>query len=307
MEGLKDIRNAVFELAERKTDAVLNLTSLTPVTRDNVVQLRTKKGTHHSLVQNGLTSYLNRIGIPVGFFKKCNNENKRGLLEQFHAEHADQEVLLRKIDNNIRFMASSKYSCFDNHDVLDAFKDIDSDLKVKEHHNTDGHFVLRLVADPIQITDKKPFYPGVQVINSEIGESSVKIQFFLWEEVCTNGMVISRAQFPMYRMIHIGKKRHNDLKKALEQKIKEIPDFIDTCTKLLSSSEQRDAKEAIDRIQRSVEIPLNIKEKIKNKLEDTDGLSSLDVLSAMTNAIQSCSWSERLRLEEKAGDLLFAA
>lgn len=311
MLNLESIAGRVGEMEERKSDTILNLQTLAPSVKDGLVRLSTRRGQDYGMVHNGQQSYLEKVGIPGGFFKKCSDENKRGLLEQFHAENANKDVMLRKLDGNIRFMASSQYSCFDDKDVIKALQDINMDLRIREFHQDAGHSIMRVTTpDPILVPNSRPFYPGLQIINSEIGNSSVKVQFFLWEEVCTNGMVVARGDFPMFTMRHVGKKDHARLSEAVQGKINELPHFVGQCTTALNTLNSMAGDEMKERMLRNDDIPKAIQMTIPNFLgnyaQDVSTATGLDYMSALTEAAQRYSWDDRLDLERVAGNLMLA-
>ena len=309
MLTLDKIEKKVQVLVDRKSDVILKLLALTPSIKDGNVQLKSQRGTTHGLIHNGLPSYLNRIEIPTGFFKKCSDNNKRGLLEQFHTANVKQEVLVRKLDKDIRFIASSKYCCFDDKDVIKSLKDTNMQLSIKEFHQGAGTTILRAInPDPITVSGGRPFYPGLQIVNSEVGNSSVKVQFFLWEEICTNGVVVARGNFPMFSMRHIGKKDHSQLSKAVNEKISSLPKFTDMCAKALKELNVITGKEMIQRIEKNIDIPKVVKtslpEKLRNYADNLEESTALDVISAMTETIQHFPWERRIELEQIAGDYL---
>ncbi len=311
MLTMERIEERVLGLAERKSDTVMNLQTLAPMIQNGLVRMKTRRGQEYGMVHNGQQSYLEKIGIPGGFFKKCNDENKRGVLDQFHSENGNKEVLIRKLDDNIRFIASDKYSCFDDKDMIKSLKDINMDLSIKEFHQDSGHTVLRVSQpDPINIPNARPFYPGLQIINSEIGFSSVKVQFFLWEEVCTNGMVAARGDFPMFTMRHVGKKDHERLSQAVSEKINGLPRFIEHCTSSLTELSLMDGREMKKRMESNEDIPkalhMAIPTYLGNYAESEDTATGLDYMSAFTEAAQKYTWDERLGLERTAGNLMLA-
>lgn len=312
MLTLDQIDGRIQEMAGRKSDVIMNLLTLTPTVEKGQVKLTTRRGESHGLIQNGMSSYLGRLDIPTGFFKKCDGDNKRSLLGQFHPEKGGQEVLLRKLDNDIRFIASSKYSCFDDKDIMKSLKETKMDLVIKEFHQDDGHTVLRATTpEPINIPNSRPFYPGIQIVNSEIGNSSVKVQYFLFEEVCTNGMVAARGDFPMFSMRHIGRKNHQKLSDAVNAKLLGLPNFAEMCETALVTLNGMSSEEMISNISRNEDIPKGIKaaipEFLPNYQADNENASGLDVVSAMTESIQRYGWDDRLNLERVAGNYLLSA
>lgn len=316
MLSFQDVEDRVTTMSKFKSDISINLQSLIPTVQNKEVGLATSKGNARRLIQNGLSSYLEKINIPIGFFRKCNHQNQIGLLQQFHVEHSKQDVILRLFKDDIRFIGSHKYNCFDDIDIIKAVNPLNlggnKNIVVRDFVQSEGHTILKLTTkEPLKIANNpRPFFPGVQVVNSEIGESSVRVQFFIWEQVCTNGMVIARAMFPEYRMIHIGSKKHDLLQEGIVNSLGKLESFANAFEGELHLADLQSGKALLEKIKLNSAIPVGVQEKIHSYLPKyiagKSEASSLDVISSLTEAAQSVTWGQRLELERIAGDYLAA-
>jgi hypothetical protein len=295
--------------AERKSDVLTNMLAVTPRVENGEIVLATKrKDKIMPLTRRGMLSYLEKINIPAGFFRKCSDELKFNMVSEFHQKTSEKDVFLRMVDDKIRYIASSAYSKFDDIDLINALSDVKGiDLDVKDYLQTEDFFKLRVVTkEPIMPVDKRPFYPGIQIMNSEVGMSSVKIEFLLFEEVCTNGLIVSRAGLPRFSMRHIGKPDSDKVKVGMAKVMHFFPKFVARSRTLLDSMSRWEGDKIKEKIKGQVPEPVmkKIEEFIPNYQQGAE-TTGLDVLSAYTEAIQSYSLDFRTEHEKLAGDILW--
>lgn len=289
----------------KKSDTVISLQSTIPLVEDNQIILKLGRNTTKKFTSTGLQSYLQKIDVPMGFFNKCTSDLKRNILTEFHAAGSNQDVMLRLYnDDTIRFMASSKYAIYDDVHIAEALNGIQSNLKIKEFRQSEEFFVIRAVGDEFKIGEK-PYFAGIQIMNSEVGKSSVKAQFLLWEQVCTNGLIVQNKSLGGISMIHLGKERDSKLREGVKSLVSRFDEFNDSVQQKLKAFSNLSAKEFFEKIEKTKEIPQKILKSISERVPSLTDASSLDVMSAYTEAIQVYDWDARNTHETLAGDLLW--
>ena len=304
--NLSGIIEKVEAEQEKKSDAVISLQSAIPLLEENQVVLKLGRNTTKKFTSTGLQSYLQKIDIPIGFFNKCSSDLKRNILTEFHTNNVKQDVMLRLYnEDTIRFMASSKYAKYDDINIVTALSSVGSSLNVKQFYQSDEFFILRAVGDKFEINGK-PYYPGLQIMNSEVGKSSVKAQFLLWEEICTNGMVIQNAELGGFNMIHLGKDRDVKLQQGVSHLISRFDEFNERAQVKMDIFSQTSGKDLFEKMDAHKNIPQKITTAIAETVPAIDDATSLDVMSAYTEAIQVYDWDARNTHEKIAGDLLWA-
>ena len=311
---LENILESVEKEQAKKSDVDTKLNLISPSIEDNELRLRFD-GRNVGTTKNGESSFLSSINVPTPFFRRCSADLKKDILNEHFPRNNKKEVKLRLIDDRVRYMASSKYSIFDDVDVVrclskvPAFNDYNG-LTARTFHQSEEYLVLRLTTkDPIYDKGKRLMYPGVHISNSEIGKSSVYIGFCLFEQICTNGMMATSKSFRPFRQRHIGKKGEEELRVAATKAIDNLGNFASVMSDHLHKMSQVPADKMMKVILEDVSgIPKVVKDKLKEKtdlyMELYGEESGLEVLSAYTEIARDLDWDRRLENEFVAGHLL---
>ena len=303
--NLETILERVKSEEEKKSDTIIKLQYAVPLVEDNQITLKIGRNTKKKFTSTGLQSYLQKIDVPLGFFNKCTSDLKREILTEFHTKHSSNDVMLRLYEEDtIRFMASSKYAKYDDINIAETLGKIESSLQIKQFHQDSDFFILRAVGERFEVLGK-PFYPGIQIMNSEVGKSGVKAQFILWEEVCTNGMVIQNKELGGFNMIHLGKERDTKLIAGVNSLVSSFDEFNERAQVKMDIFTQTPGKELFEKFEAHNSIPQRITKAVSETVGNIDEATSLDVMSAYTEAIQVYDWDARNTHEKIAGDLLW--
>lgn len=162
-----------------------------------------------------------------GYFKACeptlraknfNNWKQKYLEEE---DDSDDEWLIRLKDDIIRGVLSDRYSVFDNTDVINVVSDnIDlTKMELKGAHLSRDNMHVRFVRrDLKEGSGKDALFAGWNLSNGEVGSSSIKVDFLIYQLICTNGMMGLREYGELFRQRHAGIKRH-DLVAGLEEAV----------------------------------------------------------------------------------------
>jgi len=321
MLDLDTIARNVEQEEALKSDVTVKMRDLTPLALENG-ETRILMGgrKEFKLTTNGLQSLLSKAKIPYQFYKKSSGELKRKMLdEHYRAEVENSDGVLRTRRKNdtdyIRYIASSKYSKFDDLHLVRALQKSEiANYDIREFHQNDEMLVMRAtVGDPIVINGR-PFFVGMQAMNSEVGRSSVDFSFMIWEEVCTNGMTVTRDTFGRFRMRHIGKRGEDLVYKKANSFLGKMGNFKDYAAEKLERLSGLTYEEIVEHFE--ARVPQRV---IKSVNEDflpkyagpeavgVEGRMSADGLSVMcsfTEAIQQYNWEQRTDYETTAGDIL---
>lgn len=307
---LEQVAERVKAQHELNIDHKINLTFATPVVKEDSVALNFD-GVDHTFTEQGLSSFLSRVKIPTGFFKRSSRELQADILAEHFPKQNKQDALVRLSSNRVRYVGSDKYSRFDDIHVVEALQKVAdfNQYHVREFYQTTDNMIMRVTTkDPIQRPGLRPFYPGVQITNSEVGKASVRIAFMLWEEVCTNGMTVARDEFASFERRHIGKRNLDSLAAKASEFLGRMDLYKEQMEVNLMKALETPAEVVIERIADSKQIPAAIKEIYPNFLPQYvpagNSPSGLDILSAYTEAIQQYNWDSRLQQEEIAGSIL---
>ncbi len=312
LQKLASITDFVQSEAQKKSDQTFTLSSVRPILTKEGIQLEDRENRVYDFTEHGMSSYLSKVEIPKQFFSKCSPDLRLQVINEFHNKNKNAEVMVRLYDNKIRFMASNMYGIFDDIDVLQSLGNIEEKLVVRKFDQTSDYFRMVATAEsPIQVEGLRPFYPGIQIINSEVGKSSVKIQYLLYEEVCTNGMIIARKSFPMFKLIHRGTNKGLKLEEEANMRIKNLDMFaLASRERMLANNVKADEK-FIDKLQEDTRLPTAIRDRMNdlvlNYSNTLETARRIDYISAITEGSQKYEWGSREDIDRIAGEFFWEA
>lgn len=153
-----------------------------------------------------------------------------------------------KSDNTVIGVVSKKYIDYYNYELLEDVKSnfprIYNNYEVAESFMINTKLYLRVLSNDIKKgiinsnngVAKDISRIGLQLTNSLVGDSSVKIDYFILRLLCSNGLVIESSRNSK-RVIHSGKMEtfKERLKEAIKPMIKElktIPQMIQTLVEI---------------------------------------------------------------------------
>jgi hypothetical protein len=307
---LELIKKQVASFSEKKTDITTTLRALTPNVSGSTISLCTRNRERTMpLTKRGQMSYLQMINVPKVFFSSCSQDLRQNILREFHARQSERNVLLRLVGEEIRFIGSSRYRTFNDTEVINSLEGIDEKLTIKDFHQDHDFLKLRATTeDAIIPSDGKVFYPGVQVINSETGLSSVRVDFFIYEQVCTNGMVVPYADLPALKMKHTGKPLGTILSDSFSEAVQHLPVLKKRAQILLEKAENLSSVQ-VHNILKNIKnegkaIPLKKIEEMARKYQAGSDMKALDLLSGYTEIAKNFNVEDRLAHETIAGTIL---
>lgn len=166
-----------------------------------------------SLSSNGLTNMCSQLDIPTLYIKKCLGaeeiQHAADELNFWLGRHKapEKEAFVRTTNDRIHGILSSKYSVFDDHEVLDIAEGIlgpYDEYTVKNYHISPEYMKLRIVSrNKININGRDLSF-GFDLKNSRVGKSSLETSILIFDWVCSNGMIFGGGQGTFFRKRHVG-------------------------------------------------------------------------------------------------------
>jgi uncharacterized protein DUF932 len=159
-----------------------------------------------------------RLNIPHQYLQKCPKELQAENLNHWITRERNKELFFRFDGGDaVRALFTSRYVPVDNTTVLSRLTNVGYGPDTRVQCALDSNFITLSIPD-----DSKTFAvnggdritPGISVINSEVGLSSLHISAFYLRLVCTNGMISRSEVRSSYR--HISEKVLTELPLVLE-------------------------------------------------------------------------------------------
>lgn len=271
----------------------------------------------------------NLLGIPYIYMKKCIDSSSpeiQNLFEQnvnTHLSKINKAACIRlyldeKDQLYVRGIVSPSYSIFDSHSVLETMMDtMDGpqfsryQFQIMGHHIDETGVQARFVLPDKMDIDGEDLFAGFIVTSGEIGNRNLKVQFFIWKEVCSNGLVVAKGIGNMLMKRHRGICEDSFIS-SLEDTVKMLPKFSESAKAIVHESRgkalSRDAiRHLLDRFESTVKISKEEREKITDLTFNQYGATRWGYINALTEFAQDERFDidTRTEIETYAG-VLFA-
>ena len=275
-----------------------------------------------------LSQFGSKIGVPANYLEKCVNRDRADIaqynvnawLDGYNKPLFIREYQTKEGEDTIRGVLSDKYAVCDTPEIIEGIdKTLDlNTFKVKGSFVSPDRFHLRLAQKERMNVDGEDLFGGLSINSSDVGRSTLSVNFLVFKQVCSNGLIISKGSTQLFRQKHIGI-TSDAFRLGLEE-------GLDVFPKILAS------------IERSIEKTRNSSNMFNFSYEDDEQLADLvsavqkqtslspahsrnviDIMTsgryednrwgyinALTEVAQRLTLEKRLSLEEYAGRLLVA-
>lgn len=245
----------------------------------------------------------------------------------------DNKILFRTFrhdnQNKIRAVFSDKYNVIDNLPLLKNLEKYDHDKLETESFNVTSDFLdIRFKMPHLQTSlGKLPEHevrfgvsddivmPAIHFRNSETGKSKIQVSFVVYRLVCTNGMVNTKDHFKVVNKKHMGDYDINEVNDKISHVTSRVEEmFGQYVDHMLNAKNIKvNPTEIFQSVGKRVGVTGKMLDVVNNNwiIEQRAGRTKHDVISAITAGgrdwhTQQKDYSGRLKLEEVAGELLFA-
>lgn len=190
---LREFAQEIVRVSKEKKDYLAGPGTLT---FDANCGLKSDLGTWN-LTEHCESQLATKLGIPSGYWARL-KEKAPDLLESNVNRWLKDEGprFIRTLDGKARAYLSDRYRVFDNSDlmscVLPSINKTGAKVLSSEvtEHKLYFKFIFQSLAFDLGTQDKPDIcYPGGCLTNSEVGAGNTEYSFFLYRQVCLNGMM----------------------------------------------------------------------------------------------------------------------
>lgn len=269
-----------------------------------------------------LSQLCNKIGVPVRYINKC---IETGRLDLAHdnlcswLEDYKTPTLIREYKGHVRGVLTSKYSVCDTQEIIRVVDDVldMNNYNIKGFFLNEERFHLRLVSKDMLPISGEDLFAGITIDSSDVGRSPIVVTFFIYKQVCTNGLMIAKNNELLFHQKHIGITAE-ELHESLVASLKNIEYLTEQTVERIQLTRQRynhwsstsehpeDIQEFANHIRQQTNLSMDSANKVidlmNTKYEDT----RWGMINAITEVAQDFSLERRIELERIAGSLLVA-
>lgn len=176
----------------------------------------------------------NKLDIPYRSFyqkirqSKYNQQKKIALTKQVLEELASYYpygLLIRTYKDTIRAVLSKQYSIYDSDQITQTIDDCfqfitdTNSFSIGTYINTEEQLHIRFIKNEPILCDETEIYCGLTMSSSDIGESKLAVQFYVYEDKNSNGICINirpGTEDNLYNQKHLGIKSEMIRHKIIE-------------------------------------------------------------------------------------------
>ena len=274
------------------------------------------------MTQYSLGQLCTKLGIPTQYILKCYNTGRVDLAQENVNDWLsdyNSNLFIREYDGRVRGVLSDRFAVCDTPDILTA---VDDALNL-DKFNIKGSFMneerlhLRLVEKTMLPIDGEDLFCGMSIDSSDVGRSKLLVSFFIWKQVCTNGLCISQGSGQLFSQKHIGITAE-DFRLGLDEALEKYVIMCDTVTEHIKKCQnqktlvsKRMSSETLENMIAQIKTSTRLSDEGANKVIDlmtngTYSTSKWGMINAITQVAQDYTLERRIELERIAGSLLIA-
>lgn len=252
-----------------------------------------------------------KLGVPARYIEKCIESGQLDLAgENVNTWLSDygKNLFLRAHQNRIRGVLTDRYTVLDAPEIIGALADVidPDDYRVKGHYLTPERFHARIVQKD-QLTKVDDLFAGIQVDSSDVGRSILTVSFFIYKQVCTNGLVIAKQGGILFSQKHIGQSVA-DFRSDFQTAVAQIPALAVQYNGIIESARDQKIKDTQEEVIATVRRYTDLSEDAANRVlsirEEKYDNTQWGLINAITEVAQDFTLERRLEIERAAGNML---
>lgn len=257
-----------------------------------------------------------RLGVPASYVQKCFDSGKASLAVANFKEWAndcDKKFLIREHNGVVRAVLSDSYAMYDSHKVLRTLQDTIDDEKYKcvGVHLAEDFLNVRIVdRKPLDVSkevDKSPLYSGIVLSSSDVGRGALGMHYFLFRQVCSNGMTVTKGDGTLFRQAHVGSNMNGGKMELFNRAFSDVDSINEIAMDKLTRNKEIKLGELelamyLDKAKRELKLSQKAEEELRDLIGTTYDRSRWGVLNGITELAQKYTLETRLEMEQFAGN-----
>lgn len=274
------------------------------------------------MTQYSLGQLCTKIGVPTQYILKCFNTGRVDLaLENVNDWLSDynSNLFIREYDGKVRGVLSDRFAVCDTPDILEVVDDVLNlnKFRIKGSFMNEERLHLRLVEKTMLPIDGEDLFCGMTIDSSDVGRSRLLVSFFIWKQVCTNGLCVSQGSGQLFSQKHVGITAEDfqsgliDAMHKYDIMCDTVTDHIKKCQNQKTMVSKRMSSETLEMMIAQIKTNTRLSDEGAKKVITlmTDGTysnSKWGMINAITQVAQDYTLERRIELEKIAGSLLIA-
>lgn len=255
-----------------------------------------------------------KLQVPSRYFTKLVDANQNELAAaniNCWLNNNPKNLFLREYDGKIRGVLSGSYSVYDAPEILKTVAEVfnPNDFKLKGSFINEERLHLRLVENTMLDIDGEDLFAGITLDSSDVGRSGLSVKFFIYKQVCTNGLVIAKSSANLFRQKHIGI-THDDFAAGLSEGLQTFYELKDKITEQIKATAaipvKEDIEELLEDIKETTKLSDEAATKVIEYMVQKYDKTQWGLINGITEVAQEYTLERRIELETIAGGMLVA-
>jgi hypothetical protein len=263
-----------------------------------------------------------KLGVPANYVNKCRasgllslgDDNINQWMERIRENGGRKaNMLIRTYNGTVDAALSDRYAIFDSPEILDVINDIvnPDDYRVVGSYISDERMHLRMVShNPLSVPGEDLF-PGIFIDSSDVGRTACSVSFFIFKQVCTNGLCVKKLGGELYHQRHIGI-RKSEMVSEMKRNLKILPAVIANAESAILNAaatkvdltDETVFQAWIADLKKQAQVSEEVAANILNMAKEKYSLNVWGIVNGLTEVAQQFELDDRVRLETVAGDIL---
>ena len=271
--------------------------------------------------RTAFTQLCNKIKVPVRYIDNCISVKATDLARDnintwIKLINSNSNYLARIYnDNNLRGLLTSSYSIFDSNEILEIVADeIDlNEYEIKGHLLNEERLHLRIVKkEPIGVERDKDLFSGFTIDSSDVGRNTLTVRFFIFKQICTNGLIMKRFNDNLLSQIHRGIDK-DKFRESFKNSLKLIDELTDEAIDIINKAGEnkipqfdsmKDYNKFILKIHDKTELPKELIDKAIEIMDEKYDQTAWGLVNGLTELAQGKNFENRLNIETLASNIL---
>lgn len=255
-----------------------------------------------------------KLKVPSRYFNRLVEAEQNELAAQninCWLEDNPKELFLREYDGRIRGILSGSYSVYDAPEILRTVSEVfdPNTFKLKGSFINEERLHLRLIETEMMDIEGEDLFAGISLDSSDVGRSGLSVKFFIWKQVCTNGLVIAQSSAKLFRQKHIGI-THEDFAAGLNEGLQIFYELKDSVAESIRETAKIPVNEDIEELLEEIKEKTNLSDDAATEVIEFMNVkydkNRWGLINGITDVAQKYTLERRIELETIAGNMLKA-
>lgn len=253
-----------------------------------------------------------KLKVPSQYFARLVKEGREELAADninTWLEDNQKDYFIREYNGRVRGFLTGNYSVYDAPEILQSVDEAFdmSNFNIKGSFINEERLHLRIAEKEMLDIEGEDLFAGITIDSSDVGRSGLYVRFFIYKQVCTNGLVIAKSSANLFKQKHVGI-THEDFVAGLKDGLNNFYELKEKITESIKETSKipvaEDIEELLADIKKSTGLSQEACEEVVYLMDNSYKRNRWGLINGITEVAQKYTLDRRIELETIAGDML---